>query len=245
MIELNKVYNEDCVSFMEKLDDSSISLMICDPPYGIAKKKPLKGKSHGNIQTLSEDWDIFDSKEKYLEFSRQWISESKRILKESGSILVYGTRESIFDMKSLLDETGMKFIDMITWVKRDAPPNVSRRGYAHSTEFILWYCNGDKNWTFNHDDLKKYNNGKQMRNYWDIQRSMTKDERTSHKTQKKIELGNIIVEAHSNKGELVYIPFAGSGTEIESCIKLGRQWIATETKQEYIDEIIVPRINKL
>ena len=43
-------------------------------------------------------------------------------------------------------------------------------------------------------------------------------------------------------GDLVYIPFAGSGTEIEACVRNDRQWIATEKKKEYIDEIIIPRL---
>ena len=47
------------------------------------------------------------------------------------------------------------------------------------------------------------------------------------------------------KADLVYIPFAGSGSEIMSCIINNRNWIATELNREYIDEIILPRINNL
>jgi site-specific DNA-methyltransferase (adenine-specific) len=230
---------------MKNLDKQSIDLIIADPPYGIAKKKPLKGSSHGDIKTLDAEWDIFNSKEDYLDFSRNWIRNTKQILKPNGSIFVYGSRQSIYEMKNLLDECGFYYLDTITWIKRDAMPNVTCRGYAYSTEFILWYCNSDSGWTFNHQEIKKYNNDKQMRNYWDIQRSMTKQEKTTHPTQKKIELSNIIVEGHSNENDLVYIPFAGSGSEIESCILKNRNWLATETNQEYIDKIITPRINNI
>ena len=230
---------------MKTLPDNSIDLIIADPPYGIAKNKPLKGKSHGNIKTLDIKWDIFKSKEEYLNFSKEWINKCNKILKDNGSIFVYGTRQSIFDMKNILDEVGLYYIDMITWIKRDAPPNVTCRMYAHSTEFILWYCKSNKGWIFNHDIIKKYNNGKQMRNYWDIQRTMKKDEKTNHPTQKKIELSNIIVEGHSNENDLVYIPFAGSGSEIISCINNKRNYIATETNKQYIDDIILPRIKNI
>jgi len=188
---------------------------------------------------------MFNSKEEYINFSNIWINECNRILKDNGSIFVYGTRQSIFDMKNILDKVGLYYIDMITWIKRDAPPNVTCRMYAHSTEFVLWYCKSNKGWIFNHDIIKKYNNGKQMRNYWDIQRTMKKNEKTNHPTQKKIELSDIIIEGHSNENDLVYIPFAGSGSEIESCIKYSRNYIATETNKQYIDEIIIPRINKI
>ena len=49
---------------------------------------------------------------------------------------------------------------------------------------------------------------------------------------------------HSRKNDIVYIPFAGSGTEIEACIKNGRNWLATEMDQQYINEIILPRIGQ-
>jgi DNA modification methylase len=230
---------------MKSLSNEYVDLIIADPPYGIAKKNPLKGSSHGAIKTLDADWDIFNSKDEYLNFSKSWISECKRILKLNGSIFIYGSRQSIFDMKNILDECGYYYLDMITWIKRDAMPNVTCRGYAYSTEFILWYCNSDSGWTFNHKEIKKYNNDKQMRNYWDIQRTMNKQEKTIHPTQKKIELSDIIVEGHSNINDLVYVPFAGSGSEIESCIRNNRNWIATEINKQYINEIILPRINNI
>jgi len=244
-MELNKIYNEDCIEFMKSLPNECIDLIIADPPYNIAKKKPLKGQSHGSMETLSEEWDIFESEQKYLEFTYQWMFEAKRILKINGSIFVYGSRQSIFNMRNILEKLNLYFLDLITWIKRDAPPNMTQRGYAYSTEFILWYCKANTKWTFNPKEIKKFNNDKQMRNFWDISRTMKKDEWTPHKTQKKIELSNIIVEGHSNKNDLIYIPFAGSGSEIESCIRNERSYIATEINKKYIDEIILPRINKL
>lgn len=242
---INEIFNEPAESFMEKLPDNSFDLIIADPPYGIAKPKPLVNKSKGRIQTLSEKWDIFESHQKYLSFTKLWLNQAFRILKSKGSIFVYGSRKSIFDMKQILDEAGYYFLDMITWVKRDSMPNCTQRGYSYSTEFILWYCKSDSGWTFNHKALKKYNNGKQMRNYWDIPRSLCKEEKTPHKTQKNVLLSDIIVDGHSNAGDLVYIPFGGSGSEIESCIKLNRKWIATEINKLYISDIIIPRITAL
>lgn len=211
----------------------------------LLKKNNLKGNSHGGIQTLQEEWDIFPSKEHYINFTKKWISEAYRILKPNGSIFVWGNYKSIFDIKKTLDEQGFYFRDMITWIKRDAPPNVTCRLYANSTEFALWYCKSDTGWIFNHDNLKNLNDGKQMRNFWDVPRSMTKKERTVHKTQKKYECCERIVVGHSDLNSIVYIPFAGSGSEIEACIRNSRRWIATETNNEYIEEIIIPRVDKI
>lgn len=67
---------------------------------------------------------------------------------------------------------------------------------------------------------------------------------SSHTTMKPIALCDRIIRASSNKNDLVYIPFAGSGSEIISSIQNNRNYIATETKKEFIDNIIFNRLNK-
>lgn len=227
-IEINKIYNEDCLDGLKKIKDGSIDAIITDPPYGIAKKKPLVGKSKGKISTLSSEWDIFESMDDFIEFTEKWLIECKRILKPNGSIAVWGDRRNIFFVQPIMESLFPKFLDLVTWVKRDAPPNVSQRGLAASTEFCLVYCNSEKGWTFNGQDIKKYNNGKQARNYLDIQRSMTKKERLPHPTQKKIETQTFLVEMMTNEGEIVVDPFMGSGTLAEASIITNRNFIGFE-----------------
>lgn len=65
-----------------------------------------------------------------------------------------------------------------------------------------------------------------------------------HSTMKPIAISDRIIRASSDEGDLVYIPFAGSGSEIISCIKNKRNWVATEMNKDYIDKIILPRIKK-
>jgi len=70
-------------------------------------------------------------------------------------------------------------------------------------------------------------------------------EYTPHPTQKPLNISNRIIEVHSNENDLVYIPFAGSGSEIESCARNNRNWIATEINKEYVNDIIIPRISSI
>jgi DNA modification methylase len=70
-------------------------------------------------------------------------------------------------------------------------------------------------------------------------------EYTKHPTQKPLSICDRIIQVHSNENDLVYIPFAGSGSEIVSCINNNRNYIATELNNDYIEEIIKPRINKI
>lgn len=69
--------------------------------------------------------------------------------------------------------------------------------------------------------------------------------RYGHKTQKPKDITDRIINASSNEGDLIYVPFAGSGSEIESCIRNNRNYIATETNNDYIEDIIKPRLSKL
>lgn len=63
-----------------------------------------------------------------------------------------------------------------------------------------------------------------------------------HLSEKPVQLSDRCIKIFSSENDLIYIPFAGSGSEIESCINNNRNWIATETNKTYIDEIILPRI---
>lgn len=69
--------------------------------------------------------------------------------------------------------------------------------------------------------------------------------RYGHKTQKPEDITDRIINASSKKGSLVYIPFAGSGSEVVSCIRSERNYIASEISNEYIENIIKQRITKL
>lgn len=234
---LNLVFNEDCLEGMKRIPDASIDAIVTDPPYGIAKKKPLSGSSHGAISTLSSGWDLFDSIEHFQQFTAKWLAECHRVLKPQGSIAVWGDRRNIFFVQPLLEALFPKFLDLLTWTKRDAPPNITQRGLAASTEFCLVYCKAETGWTFNGQDLKKYNNGKQARNYLDIQRTMPKAERVGHPTQKKIETQQFLIEMLSCPGQIVFDPFMGSGTVAAAAKATGRQFIGFERDAKYFELI--------
>ena len=81
---------------------------------------------------------------------------------------------------------------------------------------------------------------------WEFSRIMPNyKEWTGHPTQKPEKLAERILLASSKPGDLVLIPFAGSGTEIEACIRTGRNWLAAEKEEKYIQEFILPRIQSV
>jgi DNA modification methylase len=64
---------------------------------------------------------------------------------------------------------------------------------------------------------------------------LPKSERTGHPTQKKIETHLFLVEAFTNRGDIVLDPFCGSGTTAVACKLLGRNFICFEKNREYYE----------
>jgi DNA modification methylase len=100
----------------------------------------------------------------------------------------------------------------------------------------MWFLKG-RGWVFN----------RQRDNYEDglFHYPVVQGKERIHSTQKPLGLSEELIKIHSNKDDLVYIPFAGSGTEIIACINNKRNWIATELNSIYIENLITPRINNL
>lgn len=83
-IEFNKIYNEDCITGMKKIDDETVDLIIADPPY---------------FKVINEKWDyIWKTEEDYIKWSKKWFKEAFRVLRKGGSFYLFG----YFRMLSLL-----------------------------------------------------------------------------------------------------------------------------------------------
>jgi len=247
-MKLNIVLNIGCLKYMKTLDDNCIDLIIADPPY---------------FKIVKAEWDNqWKTQEEYLLWCVEWTTECYRILKPTGNFYVWGTigkhKEHPF-LKYVYDTENLGFIfqDWVTWKKQKGRGN--RKGYMWIREEIVQFTKSN-NYTINtpyldeiaknHGRLSKDKvNYKRCGNVWvDINEvtvgNLIHTERVAHPTQKPIKACDRIILTSSNENDLVYIPFAGSGSEIKSCIKNKRNYIATETNDNYIQEIIIPRISK-
>ena len=252
-IEINKIYNEDCLSYMKKLPDECIDLIIADPPY---------------FQIVNEQWDNqWNNEKEYFEFCNKWIKEAFRILKENGSLYIWNWFDNICEIGHLARENGYIIRNLIAW-NRGA--GREKNNWCSAKEELLYLVKGN-NPTFNlknvllglDDPNRKMKKSSWQRcqyerkgrknfddnkvnpsNVWfDSFVSFNSKEKVNHPTQKPLSICNRIIRASSNENDIVYIPFAGSGSEIVACINNNRRWIATETNSQYINEIIMPRIN--
>jgi len=256
-MKTNKIYIGDCIEVLKQnIEPNSIDLIFADPPYNLSGNglKWEGNKTGGDWYMVNESWDKMSAPE-YMQFTRKWIGGCRRALKDNGSIYISCTYHNIAEVMIVLKQLDFKINNVITWHKTNAMPNMTRRVFTHSTEFIVWGVKGKK-WVFNYEELKNINSNrqkdgslKQMRDVWDFplvqgeERLRGKNNRALHPTQKPEEMLRRIITASSNKGDLVLDPFLGSGTTATVAKRLGRNWIGIEKNKDYV-EAAQKRIDK-
>lgn len=253
MLTTNTIITGDCIVEMKKISDSSVDLIIADPPYNLSKggdwkwdnSVELKGMG-GNWNKVMQDWDNY-SFESYMEFTRQWLTEAQRILKPTGSMWIFGTYHNIGIINVLCQILGIEIINEVIWYKRNAFPNLAGRRLTASHETILWCNKGgkkreyyfdyeySKTGDFSYDSLKAP--GKQMRTVWDISNNKSKEELAfgKHPTQKPIRILKRMIKLASKEGDLMLTPFSGSGSECVAAKMTGRKYIGIEIDSDYCD----------
>ena len=219
----------DAITELKKLPNSSVDLVVTDPPYNL-------NKNYGNNQ----DKLAFDE---YIDFSRQWLSECSRILKPTGSIYVFmGMRYISYIFSIMEQELGLYFNSWIIWYYTQGIGKT--KGFSPRHDDILMFTKSDK-FTFNLDDIrvpqKFYRSVNNMRgsnpgNVWEFSHiHYCNKNRKNHPTQKPEGLYERIILASSNEGDLVLDPFSGSGTALRVCQNTGRNCIGIEINPDYID----------
>ena len=172
----NQLYLGDCVEIMtNQIEKESVDLVFADPPYNLSGNG-LRWKGNrtgGDWYMVNEEWDRMSAPE-YLRFTRKWIGGVYRVLKDRGSIYISCTHHNISEVMIVLKQLDFKINNIITWQKTNAMPNMTRRMFTHSTEFVVWAVKGKK-WIFNYEELKEMNPDKQkdgslkqMRDVWQL-----------------------------------------------------------------------------
>ncbi len=102
----------------------------------------------------------------FLKFTRQWVGACDRALKDKGSIYIACSYYNISEPMIVLKQLSYKINNIITWYKSNAMPNMTKRIFTHSTEFVIWAVKGS-GWTFNYEKQKD-GRLKQMRDLWQM-----------------------------------------------------------------------------
>ncbi len=232
MLELNHIYNIDCIEGMKQIEENSIPLIIADPPYNISGSSNQIISEEKQYSSIKENWDNIEN---FEEFNKNWLKESFRVLKNGGSLLCWGSRHNIYLCGYLIQKIGFTIRTDYFWEKTNAMPNLTGRNASESTEHCIFATKG-KNWTYNLKYAKQINKNKNIRNVFKT--SMTPPcERKfgKHPSQKRlIDLTDHLIFLHSNEKETVLVPFCGSGTECLAARMYKRNYLGFDLSPEYI-----------
>ena len=223
IFELNKVYNEDCLKGFKRINDNIISLILTDPPFAInfGSKKTQYNRKEKNV--LKGYVEI--KKENYLSFCRKWIQESYRVLKENGCMFVVSGWNNLKDIMIAADESKFITINHLIWKYQFGV--FTKRKFVTSHYHILFLVKNEKKYTFNKIEHYPEDVFEIKREYW------TNQAKTP--TKLPLELVKKLILYGSNKNDLVFDPFMGSGTTAVGAKELKRNFLGFEIVQEYVD----------
>lgn len=234
MLEINKIYNQDCLEGMKLIDDKSIDLIVTDPPYlfdnGNWKHSAKCGEKSilGNGSIFDEDGLMYNKMSEFGEediynFLTLAISKLKVV---NMYIFCSETQVPIYGMWAR--EHNLHFSIMV-WEKPLSIINKNR--FSTNTEYVV------RIYEFG-TGLNKINNNEYYNKVIHSIPLKGKNDKI-HPTQKPIDAIERFVLLSSNVGDIILDPFMGSATTAVSCIRHNRNFIGFEREKEIYDKSLI------
>jgi len=236
MLELNKVYNEDCIGEkgMCLIKDKSVDMIFCDLPYGT---------------TARNRWDTI------IPFKQLW-EQYERVIKDNGVIALFA--KSPFDKSLAMSNINLYKYEWI-WYKNKVTGHLNSKKMpmqAHENILIFYkklpiynpqMSEGHKpmNYAVNHhDNISTYGDGKETKNQAGTTKRYPKtilefnvvnqdSSERIHPSQKPVDLCEYFINTYTNEGETVLDNCMGSFTTAIACINTNRNYIGFENDDKY------------
>jgi len=209
-MELNKIYNMDCLEGMRQIPDNYIDLILTDPPYGINIGSKIGGNKPFGSNKVTVGGESLCKVKEYTPFddrkipSREVFEEMFRISKNQ---IIFG---------------GNYFVEYL----------------KNSPCWIVWdkdntgnFADCELAWTSFPTSVRKF------KHRWNgmLQENMKWKDKREHPTQKPNKLFRDIIKKYSKEGDIICDPFLGSGTTVIACKQLNRKFIGFEIIKKYYD----------
>lgn len=219
-----RLLNGDCFELMRKIPDSSVDLILTDPPYNLADY------STGNINftwrsTINNDLAEWDKK---ILKPAMLFPDFKRILRPHGNIFIFCSYNLLGEYHKVFDPEFDTFQFMV-WHKTNPTPSVRRSSFLNSCELIICCWNKGHTWNFSKQN--------EMHNFIESPICMGRERVKSpkHPTQKPVKILEHIIKIASNEGDTVFDMFSGVGSTGVAAINLKRNFIGIEINKEYFE----------
>jgi len=258
MIKINKLYNEDCLLTMSKIEDETVDMTLTSPPYD-------------DLRTYNKH--VAGNKTEYNGYSFPFENIARELYRitKKGGVVVWVVGDATnkgsetgtsFRQALYFKEIGFDLYDTMIYQKTGTPfPQKDR--YNQTFEYMFVFSKGKPN-NFNpvmkknatagavrhsrkfrtaDGEMKPGFNGKPINEYgvenniWLIKNGMNKSTKDlvafEHPAIFPEELAVKHVISWTKENDLIYDPFMGSGTTAKAAIQLKRKWIGSEIDENY------------
>lgn len=230
-----ELLNLDCLDLLKSLPDSSVNLILIDPPYGSTNFEWDKSPNYSSlfkeffrvgvpnacIAVFSQQpyaTDVINSCRKYFRYEIIWEKTLCMGFPNANKMPLRGHENILIFYKKLPTYNPQKY--KVKSEKLGRMKNRSQVYKGYSNEVLTTYTDDGTRFPSSVIMVSNHNGG------------------VIHPTQKPIALFRWLVRTYSNPGETVFDGYSGSGTTAEACIIEGRKFIGSELNKEYYDKSI-------
>lgn len=264
-LETNLIYCGDNLEVLAKFPEKSVDLIYADPPF-------FSNKTYEIIWGNSAEKKVYEDRWKgginvYIEWMKERLWQCYQALKDTGSMYLHCDWHASHRLKVAMDDIfgESNFRNEIVWSYKTG--GTSKRYFARKHDILLFYTKGLE-YTFNVQyykswQRKRYDYSAKYPEYFEekerkwyhlaICRDVWDDiyaigtenkERLKYPTQKPEALLKRIIEASSNKDDIILDPFCGCGTTLVVAHQLGRKWIGIDVALTACD-LMKDRLNRI
>jgi site-specific DNA-methyltransferase (adenine-specific) len=227
MLELNKLYNIDCLDGMQNISDKSIDCIVTSPPYNLGGDFHtfVNGKrvTYGDYNTYKDKLTEKD----YQSWQVDILKGCYRILKDDG-VMFYNHKNRIVEGSVVspfewLSKTEFNIYQVIV-LNLKSTANVDKRRFfpVHELLFVLTKSN-----------KTKLNNIECLTDVWEMKKVPRKE--SGHPATFHIDLPSRCILSATKEGDLIFDPFVGTGTTAIACINANRSYIGFELDTGYFN----------
>jgi DNA modification methylase len=219
-----RLYCGDVFDFLENPPleyCAEVKAIITDPPYGISLS------SSGASCTKTSLWTEIEN---LAQFYGMWFKDFySKMLADQGFLAVFGNYKSIPSLTKAFLLAGFNLENALIWDKEHIGTGV--KGFRRSYEVVALGIKGAA-------AIKDRTRRDVFRYKWQSQYG-----NSGHPAEKPVPLMKWLIDSLTEPGDLIFDPFAGSGTTAIACEETGRRWLACEMEQSWC-EVAVRRIEE-
>lgn len=247
-MEINKIYCENNLDTMKRMPDNSVDLIVTSPPYNfnlrIHSGKYTK-RSVNEVTKYNKAYSDNLGMQEYYEWQKECIEQMLRVCKNYvfyNIQMLTGNKVALFKLMGYFAEN---IKEVLIWDKVFAEPAISKGVLNSQYEYVIVFS---KNKAISRMfEVCNFKRGTEA-NIIKIPKNMSNGNSKTHNACFPEELPYWVINMFSNTNDIIYDPFAGTGTTIRMAIILGRRWVGSEINAEYcrlIQDGIHPLLNNL